>query len=208
MEVSMATLIGKISRSSEGHGSDYVTSRSRGTRVGETTLGGRTQEVEHDSQKAWPTVTTTVEMHSMEAKPSSPKSSLASITMILTRCSIKEPLILCRFKAHILTRTRPKTGSSRITFFTVTSIAVFIFTWRSDRICHLELPFFIRRLRRARPNCVPFQKFPSPFPSVIWPCSPSIGWRRVDQHLSLVFPAASRNTPAIMGVHLTETSSY
>ncbi|KAH6973237.1 hypothetical protein EDB80DRAFT_879847 [Ilyonectria destructans] len=82
IEMSMASLIGKIARSSEGHGSDYVMSRSRGTRVGETTLDGRTQDGghgghgRHGRQKAWPTVTTTVEMHSMEATPSSPKRQL------------------------------------------------------------------------------------------------------------------------------------
>ncbi|KAH7013868.1 hypothetical protein EDB80DRAFT_570026 [Ilyonectria destructans] len=71
IEMSMASLIAKIARQSgHAHGSDYnnTTSRSRGTRVGgDTTLANKTQD-EHTRSKAWPTVTTTVEMHTMEAK--------------------------------------------------------------------------------------------------------------------------------------------
>ncbi|KPM38050.1 hypothetical protein AK830_g8545 [Neonectria ditissima] len=79
IEMSMATLIGKIARSSGANsgGSDYVKSRSRGTRGGETTLAdGRTHDAEAGRSKAWPTVTTTVEMHTMDAKPSNPKDQL------------------------------------------------------------------------------------------------------------------------------------
>ncbi|KAK7414849.1 hypothetical protein QQX98_006364 [Neonectria punicea] len=79
IEMSMASLIGKIARSSGGNsgGSDYVKSRSRGTRVGDTTLAeGRTQDPETGRSKAWPTVTTTVEMHTMDAKASNPKEQL------------------------------------------------------------------------------------------------------------------------------------
>ncbi|KAH8661036.1 hypothetical protein BGZ61DRAFT_564503 [Ilyonectria robusta] len=70
IEMSMASLIAKIARQSgHAHGSDYNTaSRSRGTRAGETTLANKTQDGERPRSKAWPTVTTTVEMHVMDAK--------------------------------------------------------------------------------------------------------------------------------------------
>ncbi|KAF7557149.1 hypothetical protein G7Z17_g914 [Cylindrodendrum hubeiense] len=69
IEMSMASLISKIARQSgHHHGSDYnTTSRSRGTRGGDTTLANKTQDGEHPRPKAWPTVTTTVEMHVMDA---------------------------------------------------------------------------------------------------------------------------------------------
>ncbi|KAK7431613.1 hypothetical protein QQZ08_001831 [Neonectria magnoliae] len=79
IEMSMASLIGKIARSSGGNsgGSDYVKSRSRGTRAGDTTLAdGRTQDPETRRSKAWPTVTTTVEMHTMDAKATNPQEQL------------------------------------------------------------------------------------------------------------------------------------
>ncbi|KAJ4183227.1 hypothetical protein NW759_017091 [Fusarium solani] len=77
IEMSMASLIGKVARTSgHGDGSDYPRSRSRGTRGGDTTLHAGTQDDENGRQKAWATVTTTVEMHTMEAAPANPKTQL------------------------------------------------------------------------------------------------------------------------------------
>ncbi|KAH7119261.1 hypothetical protein EDB81DRAFT_873099 [Dactylonectria macrodidyma] len=74
IEMSMASLIAKIAKQSgHTHGSDYNTNtgtRSRGTRAGDTTLANKTQDGGPDRprSKAWPMVTTTVEMHVIEAK--------------------------------------------------------------------------------------------------------------------------------------------
>ncbi|KAH8656310.1 hypothetical protein BGZ61DRAFT_466808 [Ilyonectria robusta] len=73
IEMSMASLIAKIARQSgHSHGSDYNTNtgtRSRATRAGDNTLANKTQDGgERPKSKAWPTVTTTVEMHVMDAK--------------------------------------------------------------------------------------------------------------------------------------------
>ncbi|KAH7112001.1 hypothetical protein EDB81DRAFT_873667 [Dactylonectria macrodidyma] len=74
IEMSMASLIAKIAKQSgHTHGSDYNTNtgtRSRGTRAGDTTLANKTRDGGPDRprSKAWPTVTTTVEMHVIEAK--------------------------------------------------------------------------------------------------------------------------------------------
>ncbi|KAH8654190.1 hypothetical protein BGZ61DRAFT_573514, partial [Ilyonectria robusta] len=113
---------------------------------------------------------------------------------------------------------RPPEITYCLPFFTVTSAAFLIFTSRSDRVCHLELPFFVRRLRRARPSCFPCQKFPSPFTSVIWPLWPvhqlaaSLGRGRgvtcsINTFLEFSqLPAAIRLQ--IWGVRVAETSNY
>lgn len=70
IELSMADLIAKIARSREtndNHGSYFVRSRSDGTRAGANAMTSGHQEESGDGRnKAWATVTTTLEMKTMD----------------------------------------------------------------------------------------------------------------------------------------------